>query len=187
MKTRITILAAMLTASCIAQELSAQNKPVRKFEAHTYWVAPPQTLAGMINAADAVVRVKFLGNTVTDSGKGVVSVNHFQVLEILHTLGGFSVDPDQITVERRDGDIDRGSYVERHSDEDFPAFQPNHEYIVFLKHQADRATWIPSWGPSSVFDLTTGVVESAKLSKVTRDQENIPAPVFLQLIRHFGR
>jgi hypothetical protein len=50
-----------------------------------------------------------------------VTTARFEVLEILQTWSAHSIDSSEILVERPGGDQDRGAYIARHTQDDYPA------------------------------------------------------------------
>lgn len=73
----------------------------------------------------------------------------FQILEVLHSFGGYNVDADRITVLKDGGDVDRGSYIERAVHEGFPECEPGREYVLFLERNVALDEWVPAFGPDS--------------------------------------
>jgi hypothetical protein len=189
----IFALAVSTLPSSPPRDIRQASKPVKTYGIYTYFYGPPDSLAKMISDADAVVRGKIVGNAPRDLDLGdipkarVTTVYRFKVLEIIHALGGYNVDPTEIFVLREGGVRDRGDHLERVVEDRFPPFDQGHQYILFLRWDKTLNVWVPAFGPDSVLDIETGRVESPGSAKVTKEQKGRTATEVLERIRRYGR
>jgi hypothetical protein len=182
--------AVALAMGDIVAQTSSSGKPVKTAVVSTYFKAPPNSLSEMVTTADAVIRVRATGtSTPFPRGKWdrVMSAYRFRVLEIMHSFGGYNVDPEQITVLKDGGDLDRGAYIERVVHEGFPPFEPGREYVLFLKWNSPLEGWVPAFGPDSVWDVSKGHVESPGSASVTKTHKGQPTAAALEQIRLYQR
>lgn len=192
MRAILTVVAAIGLATVTASVASKQSqqqpsKPIKHFYNNTYWKGPAATLAETILAVDAVVRGRVLGGEPRDTKDNVTTAYRFKVDEIIHAFGGHPVNESEITILRNIGDRDRGAYIERTIDSDFPPFELGQQYVVFLNWDPYRGAWVPGIGPDSLIDITTGVVRSPGYHDLTKAQKGKPAAEYLELLRRLGR
>lgn len=191
MKRTVTVLAigvALTTAALIASRQVEQQppKPVKEVYNNTYWKGPAATLSETILAVNAVVRGRVVGGTPRDTQKDVATAYRVKVEEIIHAGGGQPVNEPEITILRRIGERDRGAYVERTIEPDFPPLELGHQYVLFLNWNSYTSGWVPAIGPDSVIDITTGVVQSAGVADVMSAHKGKPAAEYLELLRRLG-
>jgi hypothetical protein len=185
------LLMGCLPLLCI--DTAAQKlKPVVIDRIYTHYALPPPSLREMILAADAVVYGRIVAAEPLDTTSPVGGVffrtiYRLKVQEILHALGGRSIDIDQLDIRREGGDRDKGTHIARSVQEGFPAFNIGTEYVLFLNWHASDQAWVPSWGPNGAFQLSGGRVDSPGFAKVVSAQKGKAAAQFLEEIRQFGK
>jgi hypothetical protein len=192
MQRTVTVVAIGVAVATAAVLVSRHVEPqppkrVKEVYSNTYWKGPAATLTETILAVDAVVRGRVLGGEPRDTKDNVTTAYRFKVDEIIHALGGHPVDESEITILRNIGDRDRGAYIERTIDSDFPPFELGQQYVVFLNWDPYRDAWVPGIGPDSVIDITTAVVRSPGYADLTKAQKGKPAAEYLELLRRLGR
>jgi hypothetical protein len=185
----IGVAVALTTVCLIAQ---GPGKPVKTDIINTHFKAPPHSLSEMLTQVDAVVRGRIIGGSPRDLNLGgrpgarVMTSYGFQVLEVLHVFGSFSIASDKISILREGGSRDRGPYVESVVQEGFPPFDVGHEYVLFLKWSDGLEGWVPAFGPDGVVDLQSGRVQTPGTSTLMNSQRGKTAADFVRLVRRFG-
>lgn len=189
MRTIVAVISllVMLTTLTAVTRAKQSSKPIKEHHIGTYFKGPPDSLREMALDADAVVRGRLLGGSPNDRNNEVFTAFKLKVDEILHAFGGRRVDPSEIVILRRTGDRDRGSYVERTVQENFPAFELGHEYVMYLAWNEPLKAWVPAFGPDSVLDITKGVIESAGRANITSAQRGRSAEDYLNAVRALSR
>ncbi len=192
MSRRLPWVVILLAAAPLAVSLTLarQEKRVETTWINTNFAAPPGTLRDMSIKADAVVRGRVLGGQPKDAdlkgapGGRPLTMYRIKVLEILSAFGGRSVPDSELTVVREGGDRDRGKVIERTIHAGFPQFTLGGEYVLFLRWNDEFAAWQPAWGPSGVFRLNAGRVESIGDAAPTSARfKDLQASEFLERLR----
>lgn len=183
----------LVAAASVACTSSAQgSKPIVEDRLIVEFVAPPPTLNEMIFSADLVVVGRLTAaKPHDDDSPGIPhawlkTLFTLKVRELLHVSPLVEVrDPNQIPIERKGGERDRGDHVERVIESRFPAFQVGEEYVLFLRKFGD--VWRAAYGPDSAFRISDGHVTALGSSAVARAQHGKTEEEFLRAIRNLGK
>jgi hypothetical protein len=168
---------------------SHQEKPTHVSIHNIYYNAPPPSLSEMERTADAVVFGRVLGGVSKDGGffrksdPGITTSYRFKVHEILAAQGNRAVDPNELTVLKDGGAIDRGNRIDKVVDADFPPFELGHEYVLFLHWDAGQEAWVPAWGPNAAFEVKGGIIRSPGYAQISKEQNGLALDDFLIQLR----
>lgn len=187
-KAAVLVLLAGTTVG-LALAHSRQEKPTHVSIDNIYYNAPPPSLSEMEKTADAVVFGRVLGGVSKDGGffrksePGITTSYRFKVHEVISAQGKRAVDPNELTVLRDGGSIDRGNRIDKVVDADFPPFELGHEYVLFLRWDAGQEAWVPAWGPNATFEIKGGLITSPGYAHVCKEQNGLSIDEFLEKLR----
>lgn len=183
----VAVLVAFVSLRSMSTSRSAQ-KPIQVEIANTYFKGPPGSLEGMVADADLVVTGRVLDVNARNQADGihVLTAHRVQIDEVLHVKGGLAVPSNELVFVRNGGDIDLGTHVRRIVEDDFPAIQPGHRYVLFLSWNTALEAWKPAFGPDSVLDITSGKVFSHGKAKVTDSVRGTDATALIEALKRAG-
>lgn len=185
--------AAPLLVLCALYAVQPQDKPVRTERVFTEFFGPPPSLPEMMNAAEAVARVRLERERPHDRqfahevGPRVMTLHTGVVLEVFkndatHPL----VEGEGIGVIRQGGRRDRGQHIEDVVQDGFPPFHHG-EYVLFLRWHPDYAGWVSAFGPDGAYAIEGAQVGSLGSRPVSKAQHGRPAEEFLGDLRRGAR
>jgi hypothetical protein len=166
-----------------------REKPTKVMVDSITYTSPPLSVPEMVRATDAVVFGRILGGVSQDIGyfrkgePGITTSYRFHVYEVLATQGERSVDPNELTILRDGGSIDRGDRIDKVEDVDFPQFELGHEYIIFLRWNTEHEMWVSNWGPNGTFEVKAGRITSLGIVTICKKQNGLALDEFLSTLR----
>lgn len=181
------IAAVALLTITIRGYVGGQQKPIREDPVFTEFREPPETLGAMLSDTDAVVRGRLLGGRPLAKGSGeAFTANRFQTIEVLHRTPVHAVE-SPVEVLRPIGEFDKGSYIQRSYQADFPELARGQEYLLFLSWNEALEGWVFSFGPDSVFELKAAGPSTFGKSETAKELARKTTQTLVDEVRRLGR
>jgi len=172
------LMAPLLTAT-------AQEKPITYPPFSIDYAAPPSSVEGLLDEADAVVLMRVTGrhpavqrerNAIPRTAYGV------HVIEVIKPHPKLS--ESDVEIERNGGDLDKDDHIERFVVKGFPDFQQGHKYVVFLRWNEVLGRFTLVRGQDSAFELNAqDKVEAYGRFTAAKEQHGKDTEAFLNRLR----
>ena len=152
----ISLLIAVLAGTAAAVGVS-QQKPVKEVPLIVCYAATPRTLEGATARADAIVRAQVVSSQFRprrerpDAPPDVRTAYALKVLEVLKRDPQLPIPAE---VLREGGDLETDEGIRRYVEDGFPAFQPGHEYLLFLWWNENSAAYQMFFGVDGAYHIT---------------------------------
>lgn len=149
----------------------------------------PADLADLVQESDLVARV-LIGQSrgrLSADERRIETDYTGQVLERYVSRKPASIE-ENILLVRPGGVVTVGTRMVSATERDFPPFQIGEEYLLFLRFDRERKTYILPRGAQSAFRLTEGLAEQVATSegKIKAERGALRSEALTQEIRELG-
>ncbi len=152
-------------------------KPIHENIIEYEYQTPPGTLREMYQDVDALVGVRVESAAPVDrrltTGTRLVTDYRCKVLETFKGAGDIS---DSVVVVGPTAEKDRGAYVERQRDPQFPPLHVGERYILMLHFNRTEGGWWPAYGPYGVWNIEGNVIRCVRMSPLCAQVSRWGAP-----------
>ena len=174
-------------AQTLADAVRQHGRPVNMAIVREF---SPAELPEIAKEADLIVRAIALDNgqsSLIDEGRRISSTFTFQVLDTYFSAPPIENTSNQIAVTKPGGRVTLSGQEVTAAESDFPPFEINQEYILFLRSGSSGNTWVVPYGAQGAFRIGAGgLVE--QVSKDTgiwnRDKGRVHLREFLEHLKN---
>ena len=178
LRASILLIAPLVTAN-------AQEKPIVYPTWDIDYFAPPATLEGLVDEADAVILGRVTGrhNEVAREERALPrTIYGVRLLEVLKPHP--KLNASEVEIDRMGGDVERDGRIDRYAERGFPDFQQGRTYVLFLSWNEYIGRFAILRGPDSAFEINPqGRVETHGRFSAAKAQRGKHGDALLDSIR----